>query len=76
MFTSFNLLLNYTGPGYCIFVHDEDGRNVQGGYEMIMKRPTSAEDYIEWNTDENDKKYVCVLGVSHFISFFQFSLIH
>ena len=43
---------------------------------MIMKRPTSAEDYIEWNTDENDKKYVCVLGVSHFISFFQFSLIH
>ena len=35
---------------------------------MIMKPPTSAEDYIEWNTDENDKKYVCVLGVSHLIT--------
>jgi len=43
---------------------------------MIIKHPTTAEDYIKWNTDENGKKYIHILGVSYLISFFQFSSIY
>ena len=37
-----------------------------------MKCPTTVEDYVEWTTDENDKKFICVLGVSFFFLFFVF----
>ena len=60
---------NYTGPAYHLFIHDEDGWNVQGQYEMILKCPVSSEDYVEWSVDETDKKFIYILGVSNVISF-------
>ena len=61
---------SYIGPAYCIFVHDDDGWSVQGCYETIMKHPPTAEDFVEWTADENDKKFIRVLGVSYFWVFF------
>ena len=42
-----------------------------------MKHPATAEDLVEWTADENDKKFIHVLGVSFFLAFFfsEFSLI-
>ena len=39
-----------------------------------MKHPTTVEDYVEWTTDENDKKFIRVLGVSYFLFVFVFVL--
>lgn len=61
-----------TGPEYRIFLHDDDGWSVLGRYETITKRPSSAEDQVEWTTDENDKKFIRVLGVSHITMSFDF----
>ena len=63
---------SYIGPAYRIFVHDDDGWSVQGRYETIMKHPPTAEDFVEWTADENDKKFIRVLGVSYFWVFFIF----
>ena len=62
----------YIGPAYCIFFHDDDGWSVQERYETIIKRPATAEDFVEWTADENDKKFIRVLGVSYFFGFFLF----
>jgi len=32
---------------------------------MIMKRPETYEDFIEWSTDGNNKKVIHILGVSN-----------
>ena len=34
-----------------------------------MKHPMTVEDYVEWTTDENNKKFIRVLGVSYFFCF-------
>ena len=60
---------NYTGPAYCLSICDEDGWNVQGRYEMILKRPVSSEDHVEWSVNETDKKFICILGLSNVTSF-------
>lgn len=64
------IYLNYIGPAYRIFVRDDDGWSVQGRYETIMKRPPTAEDFVEWTADENDKKFIRVLGVSYILFHF------
>ena len=63
---------SYIGPAYRIFFHDDDGWSVQGRYETIIKCPATAEDFVEWTADENDKKFIRVLGVSYFFGFFCF----
>ncbi|KIM35862.1 hypothetical protein M413DRAFT_32101 [Hebeloma cylindrosporum] len=52
-------------PAYCIFIRDKNGWNVAGCFEAIIKHPESAEDYIEWTTDENDKKSIHILGTTY-----------
>ena len=64
------IYLNYIGPAYRIFVRDDDGWSVQGRYETIMKCPPTAEDFVEWTADENDKKFIRVLGVSYILFHF------
>jgi hypothetical protein len=39
---------------------------------MIIKRPVSAEDCIEWSVDDTDKKFIRILGVSNITSFYLF----
>jgi hypothetical protein len=63
---------SYIGPIYHIFVHDDDGWSVQGCYETIMKHPATAEDFVKWTADENDKKFIHVLGVSYIFGFLLF----
>jgi hypothetical protein len=63
---------SYIGPAYRIFVRDDDGWSVQGRYETIMKRPPTAEDFVEWTADENDKKFIRVLGVSYIFGLWLF----
>ena len=64
---------------YCIFkhayhllVHDEDDWCAQGHNESIINCTLTAEDYIKWMKDENDKYVICILGVSVLISFLKF----
>ena len=57
------------GPAYHLFLHDEDDWCAQGCYEGIINHTPTAEDYVNWMKDENDKNFICILGVS-VINFF------
>ena len=39
---------------------------------MIIKRPVTSEDYVEWSVDETSKKVLHVLGVSNILISFYF----
>ena len=57
------------GPAYCLFLRDEDDWCAQGRYEGIINHTPTAEDYVNWMKDENDKNFIHILGVS-VINFF------
>ena len=52
------------GPAYRLFLCDEDDWCAQGHYEGIINHTPTAEDYVNWMKDENDKNFICILGVS------------
>jgi hypothetical protein len=42
---------------------------------MILKRPVTSEDYVEWSVDDANKKVIRILGVSNIIRFYFLYLI-
>jgi hypothetical protein len=57
------LIYYILGPAYRLFIRDEDDWCAQGRYESIINRTPTAEDYIKWMKDENDKYLIRILGV-------------
>ena len=51
-------------PAYRLFIHDEDDWCAQGRYESIISRTSTAEDYIKWTKDENNKYFIRILGTT------------
>jgi hypothetical protein len=60
-------------PAYRLFIRDEDDWCAQGRYESIINRTPTAEDYIKWMKDENDKYFIHILGVCVSILIFKIS---
>jgi hypothetical protein len=51
-------------PAYRLFIRDEDDWCAQGRYESIISRTSTAEDYIKWMKDEDNKEYIRILGTT------------
>ena len=56
-------------PAYRLFILDEDDWCAQGRYESIINCTPTAEDYIRWTKDENDKYFIRILGVCFTVAF-------